>query len=446
MGLAEKIITPEFPLLGNICAHSKEGEEGVLGCLLLDPSRLDECASQISSEDFYDLRHASLYDAMLRLRDEQKPIDPLALMAEERLAVENLGGLQGLEYFRNAVPSAINLPYYIGLVEEKARARRLLQAAHKMISTLGSDTSEEAVNSCEERFHELFHSHDSPKTGGEVGIKEAVLGAIDSMEALVNSDGSVIGLPTGFPALDRMTTGMRDGDYWVLAARPSVGKTALAMNICEHMAVEHDIPVGVLSMEMTAASLAERMVSGRARVNTRYITKRDMGALVKAAAVIANAPIFIDQTPSLSATDMRARARRMHSTHGIRMLAVDYLQLAHANADSRVQEVSKISSTLKAIAKELGIPVLCLSQLNRGVEQREAGKPRLSDLRDSGAIEQDADLVALLHRPSSDNAMPIKMELNVAKQRNGPVGVVELDFYPDETRFTPHLPSRNEMD
>ena len=243
-----------------------------------------------------------------------------------------------------------------------------------------------------------------------------------------------------------MTTGMRDGDYWVLAARPSVGKTALAMNICEHMAVEHDIPVGVLSMEMTAASLAERMVSGRARVNTRYITKRDMGALVKAAAVIANAPIFIDQTPSLSATDMRARARRMHSTHGIRMLAVDYLQLAHANADSRVQEVSKISSTLKAIAKELGIPVLCLSQLNRGVEQREAGKPRLSDLRDSGAIEQDADLVALLHRPSSDNAMPIKMELNVAKQRNGPVGVVELDFYPDETRFTPHLPSRNEMD
>ena len=436
MSLGEEV---EFP-------YSREGEEGLIGCLLLDQERIDEVMSVIAPTDFYDLRLGNIFSAILQLKENGKPIDAISLAAESKPELAALGGVAELSRLMDTVPSSLNLPYYLGLVSEKSRARALIQTARKVILKMQRDSSEESVGECEQMIQDFSTTHSTPNSG-EVGIKEAVLAAIDNMEALVNSDGSVVGLPTGFPALDRMTSGMREGDYWVLAARPSVGKTSLAMNIVEHLAIEKGVPVGVLSMEMTASSLAERMIAGKARVNTRFIVKGDMAKLVSAAGKIASAPIHIDQSASLSAEGMRARAKRMASVYGIKALVVDYLQLGHAKADSRVQEVSKISSTLKTIAKELGIPVLCLSQLNRGVEQTDR-KPKLSDLRDSGAIEQDADLVALLHRPNSSESKssPIFMELDIAKQRNGPIGIIEMDFFPDETRFTQHLPGIHEMD
>ena len=432
-------LPPDIAEESDMNPYSREGEEGVIGCLLLDSARADEAAGVIGVSDFYDLRLANLFEAILKLRSDGKPVDAISLKAEAASEVGVLGGLAGVNRLADEVPSPINLPYYLKLVAEKSKARSLMRAARQIIQQIQSDNSAESIDNCEQIIQDFSKSHSTPN-GGEVSIKDAVHSAMDNMESLLKSESQCVGVSTGFPVLDRMTTGMRPGDYWIIAARPSVGKTSLAMNIVEHVAVECCRPVGVLSMEMRADSLAERMVAGRAGVNTRYLREADVPKLSAAAAKIASAPIFIDETSFLKTSHMRAKARRMFSVNKIELLVVDYIQLGHAEADSRVQEVTRISNTLKGIAGELGIPVLALSQLNRGVEQADR-TPRLSDLRDSGAIEQDADLVGLLHRPNPDDAIGRKrVELIIAKQRNGPCGIVDMDFCADQTRFTPHVP------
>lgn len=438
--------------------HAPDAERGVLGCILLSPNEaMGECVRIIKpgAEAFYELRHQALYENLVRMYDAQLPIDLITL--QQRLRDQNqldaVGGLTYLNQIADAVPSAANLEYYIEIVLEKHLLRRMLQTCTNVISRVFECEGDvpALLDEVERDILRINEERERPETKA---IKDLVNSAINTIEELHARQGMLSGLSTGFTDLDKMTTGLHKGEMIVIAARPSMGKTSLAMNIAEHIAIDLKQPVGVFSLEMTAESLVLRMMCSRAEVNLRdvregFLAERDFPRLTHAAGEIAGAPLFIDDTSGLSILQLRARARRMWQQYQIKMLVIDYLQLMHSDTrrgkDNRQQEIAEISSGIKALAKELEIPIIILSQLNREIEKDKSRKPKLSDLRESGSIEQDADLVGLLYKPSKDGedeeSVPrddgsgVEVSLLVAKQRNGPTGDVPLTFLKRFTRF-----------
>jgi len=369
-----------------------------------------------------------------------------------RQLVEEVGGIAYLSTLPDVVPSSANLSYYADIVQEKYLLRKMIQTCTGVVGRV-YDYEGEVDVLMDEVERDILRISESRVQGETATIKELVKRAITTIESFHQRQGALTGIGTGFPDLDRMTSGMHGGEMIVIAARPSMGKTSLAMNIAEHVAIGLRLGVGVFSLEMTSESLVLRMLCSQSRVNMRsvregFLAERDFPKLTGAAGKLANAPLFIDDSSGLSILQLRAKARRMHQQYGIKLLVIDYLQLLHSTArraENRQQEIADISNGIKSLAKELGVPVIVLSQLNRELEREKNRKPRLSDLRESGAIEQDADLVGLLYRPSSEDeesggaggaeeeAAPVN--LLIAKQRNGPTGDVELTFLRSYTRF-----------
>jgi replicative DNA helicase len=438
--------------------HSIEAEQGVLGCCLLSPNDcIGVCVEKFKSggEVFYDLKHQALFDLLAGMYDHKEGIDLITVQQrlKDKGQLESIGGIAYLSSLPDAVPSAANLAYYADIVREKHLLRRMIQTCTSVVGRV-YDHEGEVDALLDEVERDVLHISEERVEATDVKIKDLVHRAIGQIEEFHVRKGMLTGISTGFIDLDKMTTGLHAGEMIVIAARPSMGKTSLAMNIAEHVAVEERLPVGVFSLEMTAESLVLRMLCSRARVNLRniregFLVDRDFPKITGAAGKLSGAPLFIDDTPGLTILQLRAKARRLHQQHEVKLFVIDYLQLVASTsrrAENRQQEIADISNGIKALAKELKVPVIVLSQLNREPEKREPGaQPRLSDLRESGTIEQDADLVGLLYDPtkkdkddesgSSDELDCRPIILHIAKQRNGPTGDVNLTFLKGYTRF-----------
>jgi replicative DNA helicase len=434
---------------------SEDGEKGVLCSLLLSPREVaDICVLSLNPDAFYIPAHRTIYSLVLEFGDKSKPIDFVSLKQalKDRNQLEEIGGPEYLSALYSFVPTAANADYYIEIVREKYILRRLIIACNKL-SNQCYDSQEDIEPLLDDAEKEIFAiTGDHVKTE-IVATKDLVMAAIEQIEKLYENRGSVTGIPTGFVELDRMTSGLHPAEMVVIAARPSMGKTALAMNIAEHVAMNVGKPVAVFSLEMSSQQLVQRLLCSRAKVDLQrvrngFLSERDFPSLTAAAAKLAAAKMFIDDTPGLSIMELRAKARRMKSQYDVRLIVIDYLQLLRSTSrraqDNRQLEISEISGGIKALAKELDLPIIVVAQLNRQPDTRakEGGRPRLSDLRESGSIEQDADVVGLLVRPeyyeTDDDAKQEKAgeaELIVAKQRNGPTGDVPLIFLKEYTRF-----------
>jgi replicative DNA helicase len=437
--------------------HSIEAEQGVLGCILLSPN---ECMGMSieklkrGSEVFYDMRHQALFDVLAEMYDKKTLIDLITVQQhlKDRNQLEALGGMPYLSGLLSCSPSAANLEYYMEIVREKYILRKMIQTCTSTVARVYEHQGEvDAL--LDEVERDVLQIAEERVVAGSKTIKELVHSAINTIENYHSRAGTLTGLATGFSGLDKMTNGLHGGEMIVIAARPSMGKTSLAMNIAEHVAIEEKQPVGVFSLEMSSESLVLRMICSRARVNLRdiregFLTERDFPKLTGAAGKLSAAPLFIDDSSGLSILQLRAKARRMYQQFGVKLFVIDYLQLLNSSSqkiDNRQQEISHISNGIKALAKELNVPVIVLAQLNRDMERDKNRKPRLSDLRESGAIEQDADLVGLLYSPEKvgkadeeEEAQPadvMPVNLLIAKQRNGPTGDVELIFLKSYTRY-----------
>ncbi len=433
-------------------------EKGVLGCILISPNDcMGECIEKLKDngkEAFYDLRHQTIYETLAVMFDAREAIDIITL--QQRLAdkglLEQVGGIPYLSQLQDAVPSAANLSYYLDSVREKFLLRKMISVCTEVVGRV-YDYEGEVDALLDEVERDVLRISESRVQGGSLTTKELVGKAIGTIENFFSRKGTLTGLGTGYADLDRMTDGLHSSEMIVIAARPSMGKTSLAMNIAEHVALEQKLPVAVFSLEMSAEALVLRMMCSLARVNLRsiregFMSESDFPKLTSAAGKLSSSKLFIDDTAGLSILQLRARARRLAQQHGIKLFVVDYLQLLHSTArrsqENRQQEIADISSGIKALAKELKVPVIVLSQLNRELEKRGPGdRPRLSDLRESGSIEQDADLVGLLFKEKdkdSDEEPDFQQEaasvvLYIAKQRNGPTGDVNLTFLKPYTRF-----------
>lgn len=435
--------------------HSIEAEQGVLGCVLLSPNDcLGTCIEKFKKgvEVFYDLRHQVIFDTLIEMYDSKQPIDLITLQQKlkDKNQLEPVGGVTYLSALPDAVPSAANLEYYLEIVREKYILRKMIMTCTGVVSRV-YDYEGKVDGLLDEVERDILKISEERIEGTSMAMKDLVHRAINTIEDYHQRQGMLTGVGTGFVDFDKMTSGLHGGEMIVIAARPSMGKTSLVMNVVEHVVLEEKLPVGVFSLEMTAESLVLRMLCSRARVNMRnirdgFLAERDFPKLTGAAGKLANAPLYIDDTAGLSILQLRAKARRMHQQYGIKMVIIDYLQLLNAGqsrVENRQQEVAQISNGVKALAKELNVPVIVLSQLNRELEKDKSRKPRLSDLRESGAIEQDADLIALLYKPDEgkdDEDAPqdqeaIPVNLLIAKQRNGPTGDVHLTFFKGFTRF-----------
>ncbi|HEY5914686.1 MAG TPA: replicative DNA helicase [Verrucomicrobiae bacterium] len=435
--------------------QSLEAEQGVLGCILLSPNEsMGVCIEKLKSgaEVFYDLRHQTIYNTLAAMYDAREPIDLITVQQrlKDKQLLEPVGGIAYLSMLPDSVPSAANLSYYLEIVQEKQVLRKMIRVCTEVVGRV-YDFEGEVDALMDEVERDILRISESRVQSQSTTIKDLVKRAINTIEDFHQRQGMLTGIGTGFQDLDKMTTGLHGGEMVVIAARPSMGKTSLAMNIAENVAIDQGLPVGVFSLEMTAEALVLRMLCSRSRVNLRnvregFLAERDFPKLTGAAGKLAKAPLFIDDSSGLSILQLRAKARRMQQQYGVKLFVIDYLQLLHStsrHAENRQQEIADISSGIKSLAKELNLPVIVLSQLNRELERDKNRKPRLSDLRESGSIEQDADLVGLLYRPSSsdddETASPdeeaVAINLLIAKQRNGPTGDVNLTFLRPYTRF-----------
>ena len=425
---------------------------------MLSPNEcMGECIEKLKDggfEVFYDLRHQTIYEMLAAMYDQRQGIDIITVQQKlkDKGLLEQIGGISYLSQLQDAVPSAANLSYYLEIVREKFLLRKMIAVCTEA-TTKVYDYEGEVDALLDEVERDVLKIAESRVQGGILPTKDLVNKAIGTIENFFSRKGTLTGLATGFTDLDRMTDGLHHSEMIVIAARPSMGKTSLAMNIVEHAALEDKLPVAVFSLEMSAESLVMRMMCSIARVNLRsiregFMSEADFPKLTSAAGRLANAKLFIDDTAALSILQLRARARRLHQQHGVKLFVIDYLQLLHSTArrsqENRQQEIADISSGIKALAKELKVPVVVLSQLNRELEKDKSRKPRLSDLRESGSIEQDADVVGLLYKPNSgddddgaaaEEADGVPVNLLIAKQRNGPTGDVNLTFLKPYTRF-----------
>ncbi len=433
--------------------YSLEAEISVLAGLLLDAESMVRIEDVVDDSMFFREGHRVLYRAMRQLHERRTAIDVVTVGDFLRSSgeLERVGGIEYLAELLDAVPTAANIQYHARIVRDKALLRRLVDASTRIIRDVyepGDRSVEEVVDEAEKRIFQVAESHDR---GGFVWIKDLLWEAFENIEKMQESKGGLTGVPTGFRTFDSMTTGLQKGDLVIVAARPAMGKTSWVLNVAQNAAIDHQVPVALFSLEMSKEQLVHRLLCSEARVDaqklrTGRLSPSDYQRIGTAGAKLNTAPIWIDDSPGGTVLEMRAKARRLKAEGGLGLLVIDYLQLmaGGGRAESRQQEVSQISRGLKGLARELEVPVIALSQLSRGPEQRTDHRPQLSDLRDSGSIEQDADLVMFLYRPeyysSSDtdadgNSLVGKAELIVAKQRNGPTGTVDLFFHKQYTRF-----------
>ncbi len=427
--------------------QSLESERAVLGSIMLRPGAIIEIGDTLSGESFYSDKHALIYETMLELSGKGEPIDMLSLAhrLEEKKLLERIGGSSYLAELTNVVPSSANIKHYAEIVEKKSLLRALIESGD-FVAELGFNEGPDNIDEILDRAEKkIFNITSAPKGQKFVNIKDTLVEAWERLERLHDTKGELRGIPTGFKALDDMLAGFQRSDLIILAARPSMGKTTLALDIARMAAVNHNLPVGIFSLEMSSQQLVDRMLAAESRVNAwnlrtgRLSADNEFSKLRDSLDKLAKAPIFIDDQPGNSIIRMRSVARRLKSEHGLALIVVDYLQLMSTskNYDSMVNQVTEISRSLKGLARELDVPVLALSQLSRAVESR-GGKPRLSDLRDSGSIEQDADVVMFIHREDKykdESERTNIAEILIEKHRNGPTGKVDLYFDEKTTSF-----------
>lgn len=438
-------------LFDRLPPHSVETEMALLGSMILDPKVIGDVILIVKSpEDFYRPAHGAVFASLVELYDRHAAGD-IALLhqrLEEKGVLTDVGGVEYLVQLAESVPAAINAPYYAKVVAEKALVRRLIGAAGEILQAAYTDGGEvrDVLDAAQRAIFDVVLQFDHEGTRSLSSLLEETLKAIESRE-----QGHITGLATHFRELDEMTSGLQPGEMIIVAARPSMGKTSFALNVAENVALM-GTPVGVFSLEMGKQQLAERLLSSRSEVDSHklrrnMISKHDYHRIATAVGQLSEAPIFIDDTPGLSVLELRAKARRMVAKHQVKIIVVDYLQLMMGmTRESRQQEVAEISRGVKSLARELNIPVICLSQLNRAAENREDHRPRMADLRESGSIEQDADVVMMLHREDYYNQNKPDFEpsniaeLIIAKQRNGPTGTVRLTWVGTSMKFKDFSP------
>ena len=429
--------------------QSIDAEQSVLGGLLLDNASWDRVADLLTENDFYRREHRLIFRAIAALCQESSPADVVTVSEwlEQSGDLEKVGGLTYLGSLANNTPSAANIAAYAAIVRERAIMRSLVEAAGDISGAAYSPegrNAAELLDFAEGRILEI--SELGPRRGEFQPINRLLSQAVDRIDALYRSESSITGVPTGFTDLDEMTSGLQAADLIIIAGRPSIGKTSLAMNIAENAAVGHKAPVAVFSMEMPGTQLAMRMMASLGRINahrvrTGKLDDEDWPRLTSAVSLLNEAPIYIDDTPGLSPLELRARARRIKREHGLGLILVDYLQLMQspdAANENRATEISGITRALKNLAKELNVPLIAMSQLNRSVESRNDKRPLMADLRESGAIEQDADVILFIYRDevyNKESADKGVAEIIIGKQRNGPTGTVRLTFLGEYTRF-----------
>jgi len=420
--------------------HSQEAEESVLGALLLDKDAVIAVAEFLTPEDFYDLKHKEIFQVAIELYEERTPIDILTVSErlKKKKLLKNIGGSSYLSDLANKVPTAAHVEHYGKIVKDAATKRSLLSAATKLVD-LSLDEGLGANELLDKAESEVFSLTQRHLTKSFTQVKDALAESFDRLDELHKQGEGLRGVATGFKDLDDALAGMQRSNLLILAARPGVGKTSLALNIAQNVAVKYKRPIGFFSLEMSREELVDRLLVAQAdidawKLKTGKLDEEDFTKLSNAMGELAEAPLYIDDTPGLSILEMRTKARRLQVEAGIDFLIVDYLQLAHSrNLENRVQEVSEISQGLKNLARELKIPVLALSQLSRAVETRGGKKPQLADLRESGSIEQDADVVMFIWR--EDDEKLENVVLDIAKHRNGPLRSINLFFKGDRIKF-----------
>jgi replicative DNA helicase len=431
-----------------------EAEQSVLGGLLLEASALDKITDLMTADDFYRQEHRLIFRHIVRLSEQAKPVDVITVAEALEIAgeLDKIGGLPYLGGLAQNVPSAANIRRYGEIVRERSIMRKLAEVGTDIASSAYNPTGRDAAQLLDEAESKVFEIAEAGSKGkqGFIAMPPLLSQVVERIETLYARDNpsDITGTATGFTDLDRMTSGLQPGDLIIVAGRPSMGKTAFSINIAENVAMDSKLPVAIFSMEMGATQLAMRMLGSVGKLNqhdlrTGRLQDDDWGRLTQALGKLNDAPIYIDESAALSALDLRARSRRLHrQNNGLGLIVVDYLQLMSSNAgkasENRATEISEISRSLKALAKELHVPVIALSQLNRSLEQRPNKRPVMSDLRESGAIEQDADLILFIYRDevyNSDSQDKGKAEIIIGKQRNGPIGKIELAFRGEYTRF-----------
>ncbi|MFF2877497.1 replicative DNA helicase [Gottfriedia sp. NPDC057991] len=424
-----------------------EAEQAVLGAILLDSEALISTSERLLPDDFYRAAHQKIFEAMLKIASRNEPLDVITLTSElaNQGVLEEVGGVSYLNDMLASVPTASNVEYYAKSVEEKSTLRRLIRTATNIVAeSYAPDNPVDVV--LNEAEKSILKVAQRTNVSGFQSIKDVVFTTFSKIETLFNQRGDITGVPTGFTDLDRMTAGFQPNDLIIVAARPSVGKTAFALNIAQNVATKTDENVAIFSLEMGADQLVMRMLCAEGNINaqalrTGNLEQEDWNKLTMAASSLAGTGIYIDDTPGIRVNDIRAKCRRLKQEHGLGMILIDYMQLIQGNGkggENRQQEVSEISRSLKGLARELKVPLIALSQLSRSVESRQDKRPMMSDIRESGSIEQDADIVAFLYRDDyydkeSENKNII--EIIIAKQRNGPVGTVSLAFVKEYNKF-----------
>lgn len=436
----------EEALLKRILPHSIEAEQSVIGAMIMDAEAIVTASEIVTSEDFYSKQYGVLFDAMRELNDEGKPVDPVTL--QDRLKEKDVPPeVASPEFIRDlitAVPTSANVKYYARIVAEKAVLRKLIRLNEEIANDcyVGKESLETILEDTEKRVFDLVQR----RGGGEfVPIRQIVMDVMDNIERASRNKGNVTGVATGFLDLDYKTAGLQPSDLILIAARPSMGKTAFVLNVAEYVAFKQHKTVAVFSLEMSKEQLVSRLFAMEAKVDSQHLrtgnlSDTDWEKLIESAAEIGKSNLIIDDTPGISVSELRSKCRKYKLEHNLGIIMIDYLQLMSGSgkSDSRQQEISDISRSLKALARELGVPVIALSQLSRAVEQRPDHRPMLSDLRESGAIEQDADVVMFLYRDDyyhKDTEKKDIAEVIIAKQRNGPIGTIELVWLPRYTQF-----------
>ena len=434
-------------LIKRVLPHSLEAEQSVIGSMLMDREAIITASEIVTADDFYQHQYGVMYESMVELFNEGKPVYLVTL--QNRLKEKDVPPeVSSLEFVRDiitTVPTSANVKYYATIVKEKAVLRRLIRVNEEIANDcyLGRDPLETILADTEKKIFDLLQSRSS---GDFVPIRQVALNVLENIEKASKTKETVTGVPTGFIDLDYKTSGFQPSDFILIAARPSMGKTAFVLNVVDHVAVKKGIPCMVFSLEMSKEQLVNRMLSMESNVDsqklrTGTLTDSDWDAVVEGVGIIGGSKLIIDDTPGISISELRSKCRKMKLEHGLGMVIIDYLQLmtgSGKSSDNRQQEISEISRSLKALAREMQAPVVALSQLSRACETRTDHRPMLSDLRESGAIEQDADVVMFLYRDdyyNKDSEMKDMAEVIIAKQRNGPIGTVNLVWMPQYTKF-----------
>lgn len=434
-------------IIDRVPPHNNEAEQSVIGAIFLEPQALITASEVLIPEDFYRTAHQKIFNTMILLSDKGQAIDVVTVTEElsAKKELEDVGGISYLTEIANAVPTAANILHYARIVEEKALLRRLIRVATTIVEDgyTREDEVEILLSEAEKKMMEVANR----KNAGDFRhIKDVLVETYDNIELLHTQKGDVTGVPTGFRDLDKITAGFQPNDLIIVAARPSVGKTAFALNVAQNVATKTDTNVAIFSLEMGAEQLVMRMLCAEGNIDaqvlrTGALQAEDWRKLTMAMGSLSHAGIFIDDSSGIRVNDIRSKCRRLQQEHGLGMIIIDYLQLIQGSggsSDNRQQEVSEISRSLKGLARELKLPVIALSQLSRGVEQRQDKRPMMSDLRESGSIEQDADIVSFLYREDyydKETENENMIEIIIAKQRNGPTGTVTLAFAKEYNKF-----------